>query len=61
MLVEKGRNVVADIENEPDGDKTCDAVKVDLQEITNDVAIQESHRDFRMSICELRITITPGK
>jgi hypothetical protein len=54
MLVEKGRNVVADIENEPDGDKTGDAVKIDLQEITNDVAIQESHRDFRMSICKLR-------
>jgi hypothetical protein len=54
MLVEKGRNVVADIENEPDGDKTGDAVKIDLQEITNDVAIQESHWDFRMSICELR-------
>ena len=42
-LVDKCRNIVADIENEPDRDKARDAVQVDLQEIAEDVAIEESH------------------
>ena len=43
VLVDKGRNVVADIENEPDRDKARDAVQVNLQEIAEDVAIEDSH------------------
>jgi hypothetical protein len=56
MLVDKGRNVVANVEDEPDRDKTRDAVKIDLQEIANDVAIKESHGnlEFGISICELQ-------
>ena len=56
MLVDKGRNVVADVEDEPDRDKARDAVKIDLQKIANDVAIEESHGnfEFRISICELQ-------
>jgi hypothetical protein len=43
VLINEGRNVIAHIENEPDGDETGDAVKIDLQEITNDVSIEELH------------------
>jgi hypothetical protein len=42
-LVDKCRNIVADIENEPDRDKARDAVQVNLQEIAEDVAIEDSH------------------
>jgi hypothetical protein len=42
-LVNKCRNVVANIENEPDRDKARNAVQVNLQEIAEDVAIEESH------------------
>jgi hypothetical protein len=43
VLVDKGRNIVADIEDEPDRDKARDAVKIHLQKIANNVAIDESH------------------
>jgi hypothetical protein len=46
MLVDESRNIVADIEDEPDGNKTDNAVKIHLQEIANDVAIEESHGNF---------------
>src|SRR5439155_19166729 len=45
-LVDKGRNVVANVKDEPDRDKTRDAVKIDLQKIANDVAIEEPHYDL---------------
>ena len=56
VLIDKGRNIVADVEDEPDGDKTSDAVEIDLQEIANDVAIEESHGilEFRFLIWELQ-------
>ena len=44
VLVNKCRNIVADIEDEPDRDKARDAVQINLQEIADDVAIEESHR-----------------
>ena len=44
MFVNKGRNIVADVEDEPDRNEAGDAVKVNLYEISNDVAIQEPHR-----------------
>ena len=46
MLIDERRNVIAHIENEPDGDETGDAVKIDLQEITNDVSVEEFHCDL---------------
>ena len=46
MLVDKRGNVIAHIENEPDGDETGDAVKIDLQEIANDVSVEEFHCDL---------------
>ena len=55
MLVDKGRNVVADIEDEPDRDETGDAVKISLQKIANDVAIEESHREFEVAIWNFAI------
>lgn len=56
MFLDKGGNIVADIENEPDRDKTSDAVEIDLQEIANDVAIEESHEifEFRFAIRRLQ-------
>ena len=42
-LIEEGGDVVADIEDEPDGDKGGDAIQVSLQKITDNVAIEQSH------------------
>jgi hypothetical protein len=46
MFVDKRRNVIAHVENEPDGDEAGDAVKIDLQEIANDVPVEKLHDDF---------------
>jgi len=43
VLVDKCRNIVAHIENEPDRDKACNTVQINLQKIADDVAIEESH------------------
>jgi hypothetical protein len=40
VLVEKGRDAVADIEDEPDRYEPNDAVKIGLQEISGDVSIK---------------------
>jgi hypothetical protein len=46
VFIDERRNVIAHIENEPDGDEAGNAVKIDLQEIANDVSIKESHYDL---------------
>src|SRR5207249_5353589 len=58
VFVNKGRNIVADIEDEPDRNEAGNAVKINQQEITNDVSIQKFHCDFRISARRLRFTIT---
>jgi hypothetical protein len=50
MLVDKSRDVIAYVENEPDGDKAGDAVNIDLQEIANDVPIEKLHDDLDGSV-----------
>ena len=45
-LIQKRREVVADIEDEPDRDETRDAVKICLQKMTQDIAIEQSHEEF---------------
>ena len=45
-LIDKRRSVIAHVENEPDGDEAGDAVKIDLQEIANDVSVEKPHDDF---------------
>jgi hypothetical protein len=40
VLIKKGRDAVADIEDEPDRYKPDDAVKVSLQEIPGDISIK---------------------
>jgi hypothetical protein len=42
-LIDKCRNVVDNIENKPDRDKARDELKINPQEIAEDVAIEESH------------------
>ena len=56
MLINEGRDIVADIEDKPDGDEAGDAVNVNLQEVPNDVSIKESHAifEFRFEIAELQ-------
>jgi hypothetical protein len=56
VFLDKGRNVVADIEDEPDRDKTSDAVEIDLQKIANDITIEESHEifEFRFAFRQLQ-------
>ena len=46
MVVNETRDIIADVENEPDGNESGDAVKVNLQEIPNDVSIKKSHSDL---------------
>ena len=46
MLVDKSRDVIAYVENEPDRNKAGDAVNIDLQEIANDVPIEKLHDDL---------------
>ena len=46
MLVDERRNIIAHVENEPDGDEARDAVKIYLQEITNNVSVEKSHCDL---------------
>lgn len=46
MFIDERRNVIANIENKPDGDETGYAVKIDLQEIANDVSVEEFHCDL---------------
>jgi hypothetical protein len=46
MLIDERRDVVAYVENEPDGDEAGDAVKIHLQEIANDVSVEEFHCDL---------------
>jgi hypothetical protein len=56
MFVNKGRNVVAHVEDEPDRDESGDAVNVNLQEIASDVSIKESHgiAEFQLPSCDLQ-------
>ena len=45
-LVQKRRDIVADIEDEPDRDETRDAVEIGLEKIAQDIAIKQSHEEF---------------
>ena len=56
MLVDERRDIVADIKDKLDGDEVGDAVKVNLQEVPNDVSVKESHAilEFRFAIGELQ-------
>ena len=54
MFVDKSRNVIAHVENEPDGDEAGDAVKIDLQEIANDISVEKLHDDLE----QFRVVIT---
>src|SRR2546423_7418619 len=40
VLIQKGRDAVADIEDEPDRYEPDDAVKISLQEISGDISIK---------------------
>ncbi len=42
-FIEDGRAVIADVENEPDGEETKDAINEGLEEIPEDVAVEKSH------------------
>jgi len=56
VLINEGRNIVADIEDEPDLDESGDAVKINLREISNNITVQKSHGilEFRFAIAELQ-------
>ena len=56
MFIDERRDIVADIEDQPDGDEAGDTVKVNLQEVPNDVSIKKSHAifEFRFAIGELQ-------
>jgi hypothetical protein len=48
MVVNETRNIVADVEDEPDRGEPGDAVKINLHEVSNDVSIEKSHCDLKM-------------
>src|SRR5207237_6578044 len=56
MLIDEDRDIVADIEDEPNRDEAGDAVTVSLQEIPNYVSIEKYHWifQFRFAIGELQ-------
>src|SRR5206468_10027414 len=43
MFVDESRDIVTDVEDEPDGEKAGNAVDIDLQKIANDVAVEQAH------------------
>jgi hypothetical protein len=43
MIVNETGDVVADVEDEPDRGESRDAVKINLHEVSNDIAIKKSH------------------
>jgi hypothetical protein len=43
MVVNETRDIVADVEDEPDRGESRDAVKINLHEVSNDVPIEKSH------------------
>ena len=43
VLIEENRDVITNIENEPDRKKAGDTVQVSLKKITQDVAIEQFH------------------
>ena len=45
MVINETRDVVTDVEDEPDRGETCDAIKINLHEVSNDVSVEESHCD----------------
>ena len=48
MIVNETGDVVADVKDEPDRGESRDAVKINLQEVSNDVSIEKSHCDLGM-------------
>jgi hypothetical protein len=47
MSLEKRRAVIADIKDEPDREKSDDAVQVRLQKTADDIAIENCHGLWR--------------
>ena len=48
MIVNETRDIVADVEDQPDRSETGDAVKINLHEVSNDVSVEKSHCDLKM-------------
>ena len=43
MVINEARDIVADVEDEPDRGESCDAIKINLHEVSDDVSVEESH------------------
>jgi hypothetical protein len=43
VVINEIRDIVADVEDEPDRGEPGDAVKINLHEASNDVSIEKSH------------------
>ena len=53
MVIDKARDIVADVENQPNRDEAGDAVEVDLREIANDISVEKAHQ--KLSNFEFRL------
>ena len=56
MAINEIGDVVANIEDEPDRSESCDAIKINLHKVSNDVSVEKSHwsSEFRFAIAELQ-------
>jgi hypothetical protein len=61
MIVNETRDIVADVEDEPNRSESRDAVKINLHEVSHDVSIEKSHgnSEFRFAIAELQLGFRP--
>ena len=58
VLINENRDVVANIEDEPDREKTDDAVDVGLKKNPQDVAVEQFHEmNFEMLISDFRTSL----
>lgn len=58
--VEDGGAVIADVKNEPDGEKAEDAIDVGLEKIPDDVAVEQSHKVVAFCSCRLALKLAAG-
>jgi hypothetical protein len=48
VVINEIRDIVADVEDQPDRGEPGDAVQINLRKVSNDVSIEKSHFDLKM-------------
>src|SRR5205085_180093 len=50
VLIQEGRDAVADIKDQPDRDETGDAVEVSLYEVSRNISVKQTHNKFSIEV-----------